>query len=99
MVTIVNKRNYSLNQKQKKNEILKEEFLRLSRKGIIKERFDRLTPVIVTPRRTGGYRLCIDLGEVNESSIKEVCQQPIIEECLNSLPKATVFLQLDFENG
>jgi hypothetical protein len=50
--------------------------------------------VIPKSKRTGEHRLCIDFRQLIDWPIKEVCQPPTVEECLNSLVGASWFTQL-----
>jgi hypothetical protein len=97
-VSIANVRVYHMNVKKK--EFLKQECLDLARVGILEESMSRWNaPTILVPKRTGGFRLALDYRQLNDRTIKEVCQPPTIEECLNSLSGARWFSQLDLERG
>jgi hypothetical protein len=84
----------------KKREFIRQECLYMAKKGIIEESTSRWNaPIVLTKKRTGGFRLCIDFRELNDRTIKKVCQPPTIEECVNTLSGATVFSQIDLERG
>ncbi|WUR04569.1 reverse transcriptase domain-containing protein [Vairimorpha necatrix] len=95
---IVCNRNYSLSIDERN--FVQEEVSRLLEEGIIEDSTSRWSfPIVVAPKRDGKKRLCIDFRELNEITGKEVCQPPLIEECLTYLSGAKIYTQLDLEKG
>jgi hypothetical protein len=73
---------------------------RFSKSGDLEESMSRQNvPTILVPKRTRGFRLELDYRQLNDRTIKEVCQPSTIEECLNSLSGVCWFSQLDYKRG
>ncbi|MEL6816472.1 MAG: RNase H-like domain-containing protein, partial [Cyanobacteria bacterium J06598_3] len=73
----------------------------LEAKGVI-ERVDSspwISPMVVTRRRTGGIRVCLDLKEVNKAVSPSKHPIPDMTEMLDKLRGATVFSTLDMRSA
>ncbi len=57
------------------------------------------SPVILIPKKTGGYRFCVDYRKVNSVSQSDAYPLPTIQEILESLSGAVVFSTLDLNSG
>ncbi|XP_043245887.1 uncharacterized protein K02A2.6-like isoform X1 [Amphibalanus amphitrite] len=80
---------------------VKEHLEKLEKQDVI-ERVDSspwVSPVVVTRRRTGGIRLCLDLKEVNKSIISSKHPLPDMQEMLDKLRGARVFSSLDMKSA
>lgn len=72
----------------------------LLRAGLI-EKIDALpwvSPIVVTRKKQGGIRLCVDLREPNKSVVMDCHPLPHIEELFAEMCNATVFSQIDLAN-
>ena len=73
----------------------------LEEKGII-ERVDAspwISPLVVTRRRTGGIRVCLDLKQVNRAVIPSKYPIPDMSDMLDKLKGAVVFSSLDMKSA
>jgi hypothetical protein len=96
--TISNIRNYNMDLNQK--DLIIQTCLEMSKLGVIEESTSRWNaPILMVGKRTGGTRMCIDYRGLNDRTVKEVCQPPTVEECLNVLSGAQWFSQIDLEKG
>jgi len=57
------------------------------------------SPVVLIPKKTGGYRFCVDYRKVNSVSQSDAYPLPTIQEILESLSGAVVFSTLDLNSG
>ncbi|XP_049514083.1 uncharacterized protein LOC125941160 [Dermacentor silvarum] len=79
-------------------DIVKTELDKLEAEGVIR-RVDTPTDwcagLVVVPKVSGGYRLCVDLTRLNKVIPRERHVLPTVEQCLGLLGEATVFSKLD----
>ena len=57
------------------------------------------SPVVVTKKKDGTSRICIDYRRLNKKIIRDHFPVPLIEDQLDRLQKAYVFSTLDLKNG
>ncbi|XP_073811783.1 uncharacterized protein [Musca autumnalis] len=57
------------------------------------------SPVVLTKKRDGTHRLCIDYRKINKVIVKDHFPLPLIEDQLDRLQDATVFSTIDLRNG
>uniref|UniRef100_A0A8C1GVQ7 Reverse transcriptase domain-containing protein n=1 Tax=Cyprinus carpio TaxID=7962 RepID=A0A8C1GVQ7_CYPCA len=57
------------------------------------------SPVVLIPKKTGGYRFCVDYRKINSVSQSDAYPLPTIQEILESLSGAVVFSTLDLNSG
>lgn len=70
------------------------------RDGIIRpSSSDFASPVVVTKKKDGSHRLCVDFRQLNKKIIKDRYPLPIIDDQINMLQKALIFSSLDLKNG
>ena len=55
--------------------------------------------MVVVPKANGSIRICVDLGRLNESVMREVYPLPSVDETLAQLAGAKVFSKLDANSG
>ena len=80
--------------------ILKEQLLEYSSKGLIRPSTSPWgAPVLLTNKKDGGKRLCIDYRELNEVTIKNKYPLPRINDLFDQLHGAQVFSKLDLQWG
>ncbi|XP_037579458.1 uncharacterized protein K02A2.6-like [Dermacentor silvarum] len=79
-------------------DVVKTELDKLEAEGVIR-RVDTPTDwcagLVVVPKVSGGYRLCVDLTRLNKVTLRERHVLPTVEQCLGLLGEATVFSKLD----
>ena len=77
------------------------ELRKLEQQGVI-EKVDSsewVSPIVVSYKKSGKIRLCIDLREVNKAIIPDRYPLPKIDELLGELCNAKVFTQLDLASA
>lgn len=57
------------------------------------------SPVVLIPKKTGGYHFCVDYRKVNSVSQSDAYPLPKIQEILESLSGAVIFSTLDLNSG
>ena len=57
-----------------------------------------VSPVVVVPKGSG-VRLCVDMRQANEATIRERHPIPTVDEVLEELNQSTVFSKLDLRLG
>lgn len=81
---------------------LRIELDRMERMGIIKK-VDKPTPwvnqVVVSPKRNGELRICLDPRELNKALQREHYTIPVLEDVLHQLSDSSVFSKLDLKSG
>ena len=80
---------------------VKAHLAKLEKQGVI-ERVDSspwVSPMVVTRRRGGGIRLCLDMKEVNKCVIPSKHPLPDMQEMLDKLRGAKVFSSLDMQSA
>ena len=81
---------------------MEEDLTNLETKGII-ERVEGPTPwvslLVVTPKRNGEVRLCIDMRMANQAIRRERHPMPTVDDLVHTLNGATVFSKLDLQSG
>ncbi|KAJ8356857.1 hypothetical protein SKAU_G00196510 [Synaphobranchus kaupii] len=78
-----------------------DELNRLLAAGVI-EKIDAsewISPIVVTQKKTGGIRMCVDLREPNKAVIMDSYPLPHMDELLSSLRGATVFSTIDLASA
>ena len=78
-----------------------DELQKLEASGIIEKvnSSEWVSPIVVSVKKSGKLRICIDLREVNKSIIPDKYPLPKIDELFNELCGATVFTQLDLASA
>ena len=80
----------------------KEELDRMLKAGVISivdQPTDCCTPMVVTPKSNGEFRVCVDLSKLNEYVKRENHQLPAVDTTLGRLAGPRVFSKLDANSG
>jgi Reverse transcriptase (RNA-dependent DNA polymerase). len=95
---IVNRRPYKLGPAQQDavreivDELLEAKIIRPSRSPFA-------SPVLLVPKKTGGYRMCVDYRALNENTIPQRYPLPLIQDQIARLRGAKFFTSLDMASG
>jgi hypothetical protein len=78
-----------------------EELKKLEKQGIIEKinSAEWVSPIVVSWKKNGKLRLCVDLRQVNEAIIPDKYPLPKIDEIFSELRNASVFTQLDLQSA
>lgn len=71
----------------------------LAKEIIRKSESEYASPVVLIPKKTGEYRLCVDYRILNKYIVRDNYPIPVIEDQLNILRNKKYFSILDLKNG
>ena len=57
------------------------------------------SPVVLVRKKDGSLRFCINLHQLNAQTVKDAYSLPRIEDALDSLDDACIFMSLDLKSG
>ena len=81
---------------------LRDELDRLTSLGVITP-VDQPTPwvnqIVVTKKKSGDLRICLDPKELNKALLRERFQIPILDDVLHELGQSKVFTKADLSRG
>jgi hypothetical protein len=76
------------------------EINKLKARGIVRDSNSQWGfPVVMVPKKTGGYRMCIDYRALNEITVRDSYPLPDIKDCLDALSGMQFFTTLDAKSG
>lgn len=94
----IKQKYYNCNPATKK--ILQEQLKELIKKGFVREsKSPWSSPVLLTKKKTGDFRMCIDYRKLNEKTKKDAFPLPQINSILQNLKDANYISALDLQSG
>ena len=75
-----------------------EELRGMEHKGIIEHVYGPtpwVSPLVITPKKNGEVRVCVDMRMANGAIIRESHPMPTVDDLIHTLNEATIFSKLD----
>lgn len=80
--------------------VLSEQVVEWIQDGVIRpSNSDYASPVVLTKKKNGQYRVCVDYRKLNRKTVKERFPLPLIEDQIDQLSGACLFTTIDMKNG
>jgi hypothetical protein len=96
--SLPNKEAYRLMPQE--NEEVKRQVQDLMDKGLIRESLiPCIVPIVLSPKKDGGWRMCTDSREINKITIRYRFPLPSMDYLMDFLSGASFFSNIDLKSG
>jgi hypothetical protein len=93
-----NKETYRLTPQE--NEEVKEQVQELLDEGLIRECLSPcVVPIVLSPKKDGGWRMCTDSRAINKITIMYIFPLPRRDHLMDFLSRASYFSKIDLKSG
>jgi hypothetical protein len=93
-----NKEAYRLTPREKKE--VKNQVQELLDKGLVKQSLSPcVVPTVLSPKKYGGWRMCIDSRDINKITIRYIFSLPRMDDLMDCLSGANFFSKIDLKTG
>ena len=84
----------------RENEEIKNQVQDMLDKGLVRESLSPcVVPTILSPKKDGGWRMCIDSRSINKITIRYRFPLPIMDDLMDCLNGAKYFSKIDLKSG
>jgi hypothetical protein len=96
--SLPNKAVYSLTPRE--NEEVRNQVQELLDKGLVRESLSPCTvPTMLSPKKDGGWRMCIDSRAINKITIRYIFHLPRMDDLMDCSSGANLFSKIDLKSG